>query len=178
MSKTLLILLLMLSVGASAAAQAQGYGAALLRCESKDYRDALCPAPTRDGVVLVGQLSRSACIEGRTWGYNRRGVWVSRGCAADFQLLDRRGDGFRPSPPGAGPPSVRPPDRNPGIWRELLVTCESHRYAYNYCAVPVRSEVRLLRQTSRSACVYGRSWGYDRRGVWVDGGCQGEFSVY
>jgi len=36
------------------------------------------------GVQLVRQISRSACIEGQTWGYARNGIWVSQGCRAEF----------------------------------------------------------------------------------------------
>ena len=31
------------------------------------------------------QLSRAACIQGRTWGYGRNGIWVSDGCRAEFR---------------------------------------------------------------------------------------------
>ena len=35
------------------------------------------------GVQLVRQLSRAACIQGRSWGYGRNGIWVSDGCRAE-----------------------------------------------------------------------------------------------
>ena len=38
--------------------------------------------------------------------------------------------------------------------------------------------VQLIRTLSDSACVQGRTWGWDRSGVWVDRGCRAEFSVY
>jgi hypothetical protein len=38
--------------------------------------------------------------------------------------------------------------------------------------------VQLLRTLSDSACIEGRTWGWDRNGVWVDRGCRAEFSVY
>jgi hypothetical protein len=71
-----------------------GYGsgngsAARFRCESTDNRTRYCNADTRYGVEMVRQLSRSACIEGRTWGVSREGVWVSRGCRAEFAATDR-----------------------------------------------------------------------------------------
>ena len=43
-------------------------------------------APTPDGVQLSRQLSKSACRYNDTWGYDRRGIWVDRGCRGDFQL--------------------------------------------------------------------------------------------
>jgi hypothetical protein len=59
-----------------------------VRCESKDGRAQQCPAVTRGGVRLVRQLSRTACIEGRNWGYDARAIWVEGGCRADFEVAD------------------------------------------------------------------------------------------
>ena len=70
-----------------------GYGDgnnyARFRCESKDSHTRYCNADTRYGVQIVRQLSRSACIEGRSWGVTNEGVWVSRGCRAEFSAGDR-----------------------------------------------------------------------------------------
>lgn len=54
------------------------------RCESTDNRTKYCSTDTRYGVRLVRQLSRNACVEGRSWGVTRNSVWVSRGCRAEF----------------------------------------------------------------------------------------------
>lgn len=54
------------------------------RCESNDNRTRYCSTDTRYGVRLVRQLSRNACVEGRSWGVTRNSVWVSRGCRAEF----------------------------------------------------------------------------------------------
>jgi hypothetical protein len=57
--------------------------------------------------------------------------------------------------------------------------CESDDGRQRFCPVDTRgARVELSRQMSRSECRFGRNWGYDRRGVWVNGGCRGEFSVY
>src|SRR5262249_51845045 len=55
-----------------------------LYCASEDGRRHYCAADTRGGVRLSRQHSDAACIAGRTWGYDRRGIWVDRGCRADF----------------------------------------------------------------------------------------------
>ena len=39
----------------------------------------------RGRVQLVRQLSSAACIEGRTWGQDARGVWVTDGCRGEFR---------------------------------------------------------------------------------------------
>jgi hypothetical protein len=56
-----------------------------IRCESRDNREAYCGANTSRGVELVQQLSSRGCYQGETWGYDRRGIWVSGGCRAIFE---------------------------------------------------------------------------------------------
>ena len=138
-----------------------GYGAQVLRCESNDGRHKQCPADVRGGIELVRQLSRSACMRNQTWGVDRRGVWVSQGCRAEFRL-------------GGGGSDV---DNGNHSESAQVVRCESPRGARNQCRVDVRGGVRLLRQLSSTSCVQGRSWGYDRGGIWVSQGCRGDFEI-
>lgn len=61
-------------------------------CESQDYRYKMCQVDTGRGgqVRIERQISTKArCVEGRTWGSNRAGVWVDQGCAAVF-VVERR----------------------------------------------------------------------------------------
>src|SRR6185369_14708236 len=58
----------------------------IVSCESQDNRTVYCDMDTSYGIRLYRQISSSACIEGRTWGQSRRGVWVSNGCRAQFAL--------------------------------------------------------------------------------------------
>lgn len=53
--------------------------------------------------------------------------------------------------------------------------CRSPGYRYNFCPADTGNNVQLLQQSSRAACNYGRSWGYDARGIWVDNGCAARF---
>jgi hypothetical protein len=57
-----------------------------IRCESPDYQYRFCRANTDNRVQLVRQISNTDCREGRNWGYERGGVWVNRGCAAEFRV--------------------------------------------------------------------------------------------
>jgi hypothetical protein len=57
--------------------------ATLVTCESKTGRTD-CPADTSSGVVLRRSFGSAACLLGRTWGYDAKGVWVSDGCSAEF----------------------------------------------------------------------------------------------
>jgi hypothetical protein len=57
------------------------------------------------------------------------------------------------------------------------VHCKSEGYEYNRCPAVVSGPVRLERQLSEAPCRRGETWGYDRRGIWVDEGCAGEFRI-
>jgi hypothetical protein len=57
------------------------------------------------------------------------------------------------------------------------LTCASDNMRRNYCQADVRGGVRLVRQQSQAPCRENYSWGYDRRGIWVDRGCRAEFEV-
>lgn len=71
---------LMLSCGLSLCAQQT------ITCSSNGNRRQLCPADTRNGVVLVRELSDRVCQQGSTWSYSRQGISVSGGCSGDFQV--------------------------------------------------------------------------------------------
>lgn len=139
-----------------------------IRCESNDGRTQRCVlyANPRD-VQLVRQLSRSACIEGRTWGRDRAGVWVTQGCRADFSAT-RSGYGY-----GREDRHARPYSGSGNLFR-----CESHDGRTRECAANTRAGVQLVRQISSSACVQGRTWGYGRNVIWVSQGCRAEFRSY
>jgi len=55
-------------------------------CSSDNGRRQYCEADVRGSVRLVRQFSRAACRQNETWGYDSRGIWVDRGCGADFEV--------------------------------------------------------------------------------------------
>lgn len=57
------------------------------------------------------------------------------------------------------------------------ITCSSDNGKRNFCPVDTRGGVRLVRQRSDARCTQNYSWGYDRRGIWVDRGCRADFAV-
>lgn len=59
----------------------------------------------------------------------------------------------------------------------VYVRCESIRGRDNHCPVDTRGEVQLVDQLSDSLCVEGNTWGTDRGGIWVRGGCRADFEV-
>ncbi|HEX2458199.1 MAG TPA: DUF3011 domain-containing protein, partial [Vicinamibacterales bacterium] len=66
------------------AAQAAQTPPPSVTCASKVGERTQCAADTSKGVVLARSYSTAACLLGKTWGYDDRGVWVSDGCVADF----------------------------------------------------------------------------------------------
>jgi DUF3011 family protein/ricin-type beta-trefoil lectin protein len=123
-----------------------------LVCSSNNGERVYCGADTRGGVQLIRQISGSPCEQGRTWGWDQRGVWVDRGCRAEF--------------------AINPPPRIEG----QRLSCSSNHGERVYCQVDTRGlVVRMSRQISGSACVQGQTWDWDRRGIWVDRGCRAEF---
>jgi hypothetical protein len=61
-----------------------------MRCASVDYKYEYCRTdrPVR-WARIARRYSKRPCIEGRTWGYDRRGIWVNNGCDADFDFRMR-----------------------------------------------------------------------------------------
>ena len=58
-----------------------------INCESHNYRYRYCRVDTDNRVRLERQISvASRCRFGDTWGYDSRGVWVDRGCQAEFRV--------------------------------------------------------------------------------------------
>lgn len=153
--------------GVSAVAPAQGFDE-VIRCESRDYRQVYCNIDSRGGVEIVNQLSDTACIEGRTWGWDRRGVWVSGGCRAEFAVAGRGGYGGGHYDGGG---------YGYDAGGSALIRCESRDFNQVYCNADARGGARLVNQLSSTPCIEGDTWGVDRRGVWVRGGCRAEFEI-
>jgi hypothetical protein len=108
---------------------------------------------------MVRQISGSPCRQGETWGYDQRGVWVDRGCRAEFDVASRQ------QWQGGGRSSAG------------RITCSSDSGSRVYCSADTTSSVRMVRQISGSPCRQGETWGFDSRGVWVDRGCRAEFEI-
>lgn len=141
----------------------------MITCSSENGKRNYCAADTRGGVTLQRQRSGSPCQQNVTWGYDGRGIWVDRGCRADFVI--RRAGMVRPPRPGIGP-------GGPGMGRPpQLVNCSSEDGRRKYCPVDTSRGVVLVKQRSGSSCRQGSTWGYDRRGIWVDRGCRADFQV-
>jgi hypothetical protein len=150
--------LLVAAAGIAPANAAQGF----LNCASNGYKYNYCNADTQGRVVMVREVSTgNLCRQGRGWGYDNGGIWVDRGCRAEFSYgRDNRNwsGGGHWNGPGT-------------------LTCESVSYRYRRCDADTQNRVNLMRELSTgNLCRQGYGWGYDNRGIWVDRGCRGEFS--
>ena len=114
-------------------------------------------ADTRGGVRLMKQRSDSPCNQGYSWGFDRGGVWVDRGCRADFAVDSYQYSRARPGSTGT-------------------ISCSSDEAA-GITAAPVRGANSPGAAAQRVPCREGYSWGSDGRGVWVDHGCRADFAV-
>jgi hypothetical protein len=156
-----------------------GRGARVVLCESESFRHEYCPAGTAGGVRLQRQLSDTPCQYGHTWGYDGGGVWVSRGCRAEFLVGGGGGGGkfggggWYGSGPGQGG-WVPPPDPPAAQY----IVCSSEDQRHRFCPVRVPSGVRLQRQLSQAGCWLGSTWGFEPDGIWVTQGCRGEFAIW
>jgi hypothetical protein len=152
-----------------------------VRCASQDFRYSMCRVDTGQGgdVRLVRQISKTRCVEGQTWGSNRAGVWVDRGCEGVFRVQRRWTQGPGHGGPGHGGPGHGGWQPGPGWETAIRLRCASQDFRYNLCRVDTGrgGDVRIERQISKTRCVEGRTWGWNRAGVWVDGGCEASFIV-
>lgn len=170
----------------SAAPVAHAQEREAVRCESRDGRLNRCDMPWRDA-RLVRQESDSPCERGRSWGVDRDGLWVDRGCRGLFAAAeherewreDRRDEGDdadRRDDDGRDRDGWRP---GPDWDREIRFECDSNGRDNQFCQVDVGGHggVHLVQQLSGERCEEGYSWGWNRAGVWVSHGCRGLFSI-
>lgn len=55
-----------------------------ISCSSNPGERTNCPADTSKGVALVKSSGETACLFGKTWGYDDKSIWVSDGCDGVF----------------------------------------------------------------------------------------------
>ena len=128
----------------------------VVRCDSRSQRRTYCG--TGNGQYeMVGYRNRN-CIQGRTFGQDQRGLWVSHNCSAQFRLVNDgrygRGDGRQ------------------GQYQ--TVYCNANSSGRTYCG-DANARYTLRDANSSRYCIEGRTFGQDQRGLWVSNPCQAEF---
>lgn len=170
--------ILVLSAAALLAMDATANARTLI-CESNEGRSQYCRADTRGGVRLVRKFSKAGCYEGSSWGYDQKGIWVTNGCRAQFEVMDAYRERYD---------DRRYPQDDRRDWQDdhyrperhvKQITCESWDGRQAYCSVRVRDgQVNIVRQLSKQRCRYGQNWGWNGGGIWVTDGCRAVFEVY
>lgn len=200
MKRSIALLTMVLALAPTISARAQFK----VICESEGHDHHYCPVDTSQGVVLDHQLSHAGCWQSDTWGFDRKGIWVSNGCKAEFLVgsasdesaagIDAQADGQKKGGGKAGAiiggllaagvvAAIASNQHDSDDHDEgqaapgRLVTCESYNNQNRYCSVGWAQHVELHRQLSGDACRYNRTWGYDRNGIWVSNNCRAEFMI-
>jgi hypothetical protein len=57
------------------------------------------------------------------------------------------------------------------------IACASKAGERQHCAADTAAGVVLVTSSGTAECLLGKTWGYDDTGIWVSGGCAGEFLV-
>lgn len=57
-----------------------------ITCMSNGGRYNYCSIRTENFVRLERQISHTRCAQFSNWGYDRNGIWVDRGCSAEFSV--------------------------------------------------------------------------------------------
>lgn len=55
------------------------------------------------------------------------------------------------------------------------INCASEGGRYRYCPAQTYGSARIDKKFSDAPCTFGKSWGYDAKGVWVSNGCRALF---
>ena len=138
-------------------------------CMSTDKKRVYCQADTRGGMRLLKTLNGATCVYGKSWGYDVGGVWVERQCQAEFEA-GAAAAYKAPEVPGTG-----------HVWGAgnglKSIYCSAEDGKRRYCEADTSAGVVLVKDLSGSACMRGDSWGFDKRGVWVDKDCHGQFDT-
>ena len=98
----------------------------IVTCTSKPGERQECPADTSKGVALARSQGEAACLLGKTWGYDDKGVWVSDGCSAEFvvgqglsEAMEKVEEAKEKAEAAAVRPQRRLPDHLRGEGRDL-----------------------------------------------------------
>ena len=92
--------------------------AASVTCQSRNNQREECWLQGRGEVVLVRQISKTACVKGRNWDETRNGLYVTDGCGGVFET--RTGwDNNRPGQ-GGGWDNNRPGQGNNSGYNDLV----------------------------------------------------------
>jgi hypothetical protein len=106
-------ILAVFSLSAGAAAQRPGPALQSVTCESNNGNRQYCGGYMSNQISFQRQISNSPCIRNQSWGVDRQGLWVDRGCRAVFTVRMGGPGWMHPGPSNPWPPTG---DWNGGNW--------------------------------------------------------------
>jgi hypothetical protein len=157
-----------------------GHSWGCLCCSSSAAaREQLLPSGGLQAAARMLRVIAGDCRDGNTWRWDRRSITVRNGCRADFEVMQGSsgwgGSGGSGSGWGSGG-GVGGGGFNPGQGNRTI-NCESWNYRAARCPIGGARSVSLTRVIAGN-CQEGRTWGWDRNSIWVNGGCRATFTFY
>jgi hypothetical protein len=142
----------------------------VVHCVSTASGRAYCGKPHMRYVI---KTPGAVCVEGSTWGTDERGVWVSGGCNADFDTSAEVVANEKVTTTVVATGATGDGDEHEGA-PVRLVHCIATPSGRTYCGT--RHTRYVYSGSPNPVCVEGKTWGFDDHGVWVTGGCKGDFT--
>jgi len=138
-----------------------------ITCQSTNRQRVECPVEgVLKSVRQTAALAGGFCLQGFSWGYESGYLWVDMGCSGTFEVESLR---------EVAAERTRRPDRE--SFTETL-DCRSRGSERQKCRVEGRiDDVEPVGSFTSVPCRYGTSWGYEKRHVWVERGCEARFNV-
>ncbi len=139
-----------------------------ITCESTNRQRVECPVNGRlRAVRQTAAIGGGFCLQGFSWGYESGHVWVDLGCSGTFDVEVQR--------------EVTAERQQRRAARQTFteaLDCRAQGRQRLECPVDGRIEnVEPVGSFTSIPCRYGTSWGYERRHVWVERGCEARFNV-
>jgi len=136
-----------------------------ITCVSSNRQRTECPVDGRiQNVRQTQAFAGGFCIQGFSWGYDQEKIWVDIGCSGTFQVDTVRNVVT---------------ERRPNLETFVqTVDCRAGGSKRVACRVEGKiQDVEPVGSFSSVPCRYGTSWGYEKRHVWVEKGCEARFNV-
>jgi Protein of unknown function (DUF3011) len=133
------------TIGSPEKGDAEPAAGRTVTCASENVARKYCPVETSGNAQLVRQLSEAPCAQGTSWGFDTHGVWVNKGCSADFVV---------------GVPKLPAPREDRAKTKSQRLMCTSDDGRRTECDFDTQgATVQLTRQLGAASCVEGSAWG-------------------
>ena len=138
-----------------------------ITCGSINYGYNYCRIPTDGRARIAHQISHKPCINGDSWGYDNMGVWVDKGCRADFVVGDPYSQQYGGQPVGGGyaPPPQQPPPSGNVAGIDIFPSVK--RFGGDYTHFTVRDVQECAVACSRDFRCAAFNYGIQRRDCWL-----------